>query len=253
MVRLPTGVLDGSGSPDAIRGVVAAIRGRSACTHPDGTREVHSMLRSPFSSRVMARWICSRVSCGGSPRSIPPRTVATSADRRGVRAAGILPEAHRPGEPGRVRRALPPLCAAAAFGHATWRLRVSQDTPPGRTMTHLRPLPSRPRWLVFPRADLRNIARDSLLKRIGQRLSCSRERVGVRVIMPCDLSVSTFSLACRTRRRQTGVPQPSANPYLCNQPADCVAFVILLDAMSGWSGFRRSRTCRSRPCRRAGA
>jgi NADH:ubiquinone oxidoreductase subunit F (NADH-binding)/ferredoxin len=37
MARLLTGILDGSGSPDAVRGVVAAIRGRGACTHPDGS------------------------------------------------------------------------------------------------------------------------------------------------------------------------------------------------------------------------
>jgi NADH:ubiquinone oxidoreductase subunit F (NADH-binding)/ferredoxin len=37
MARLLAGILDGSGSPEAIRGVVAGVRGRGACTHPDGT------------------------------------------------------------------------------------------------------------------------------------------------------------------------------------------------------------------------
>jgi hypothetical protein len=55
------------------------------------------------------------------------------------------------------------LWAAAAVGYATWRLRASQDVAPGRTVVHVRVLPTRPRWLVFPRADLRNITRDTML------------------------------------------------------------------------------------------
>lgn len=59
------------------------------------------------------------------------------------------------------------LWAAAAVGYATWRLRAGQDVPPGRTVVHARALPTRPRWLVFPRADLRNITRDTLLSAVA--------------------------------------------------------------------------------------
>jgi hypothetical protein len=55
------------------------------------------------------------------------------------------------------------LWAAAAAGYATWRLRAGQDVAPGRSAGHVRALPTRPRWLVFPRADLRNFTRDSML------------------------------------------------------------------------------------------
>jgi fluoroquinolone transport system permease protein len=55
------------------------------------------------------------------------------------------------------------LWAAAAAGYATWRLRAGQDVAPGRSAGHVRALPTRPRWLVFPRADLRNITRDTML------------------------------------------------------------------------------------------
>ena len=37
IARLLTGILDGSGSPEEVRSVVGAIRGRGACSHPDGT------------------------------------------------------------------------------------------------------------------------------------------------------------------------------------------------------------------------
>jgi fluoroquinolone transport system permease protein len=59
------------------------------------------------------------------------------------------------------------LWAAAAVGYATWRLRASQDVAPGRTVVHVRVLPTRPRWLVFPRADLRNITRDTMLAMVA--------------------------------------------------------------------------------------
>jgi fluoroquinolone transport system permease protein len=55
------------------------------------------------------------------------------------------------------------LWAAAAVGYATRRLRASQDVAPGRSVVHFRTLPTRPRWLVFARADLRNITRDTML------------------------------------------------------------------------------------------
>jgi hypothetical protein len=59
------------------------------------------------------------------------------------------------------------LWAAGAVGYATWRLRTSQEVAPGRTVVHVRPLPTRPRWLVFPRADLRNITRDTMLAMVA--------------------------------------------------------------------------------------
>ncbi|GIJ63036.1 hypothetical protein [Virgisporangium aurantiacum] len=55
------------------------------------------------------------------------------------------------------------LWAVAALAFATWRLRTAFDGATGRTATHVRRLPDRPRWLVFPRADLRNISRDTML------------------------------------------------------------------------------------------
>jgi fluoroquinolone transport system permease protein len=59
------------------------------------------------------------------------------------------------------------LCAAGAVGYAAWRLRSGQEPAPGRAAAHGRALPSRPRWLVFPRADLRNITRDSMLAMVA--------------------------------------------------------------------------------------
>ncbi len=55
------------------------------------------------------------------------------------------------------------LWTAVAVGWATWRVHATRDVGPGRTVRHARMLPTRPRWLVFPRADLRNISRDTLL------------------------------------------------------------------------------------------
>lgn len=59
------------------------------------------------------------------------------------------------------------LWVAAAVGYATWRLHASQDVAPGRTVVHVRVMPTRPRWLVFPRADLRNITRDTMLAMVA--------------------------------------------------------------------------------------
>lgn len=56
------------------------------------------------------------------------------------------------------------LGAVAAVGYAT---RAGPDRPPGRTATRVRALPTRPRWLVFPRADLRNVTRDTLLAAVA--------------------------------------------------------------------------------------
>lgn len=55
------------------------------------------------------------------------------------------------------------LCVLAAVAWAARRLRTAEGVAPGRAATHGRALPTRPRWLVFPRADLRNITRDSML------------------------------------------------------------------------------------------
>jgi fluoroquinolone transport system permease protein len=59
------------------------------------------------------------------------------------------------------------LWAAAAVGYAAWQLRAGQDVAPGRPVIHVRVLPTRPRWLVFPRADLRNITRDTMLAMVA--------------------------------------------------------------------------------------
>jgi len=47
------------------------------------------------------------------------------------------------------------------------RLRSDVSVPGGRAVAHVRPLPGRPRWLVFPRADLRNVTRDSMLAAVA--------------------------------------------------------------------------------------
>lgn len=54
------------------------------------------------------------------------------------------------------------LWTAAALGYAV-RALSSSSAPARRAGAGGRPLPMRPRWLVFPRADLRNVTRDSLL------------------------------------------------------------------------------------------
>jgi len=59
------------------------------------------------------------------------------------------------------------LWAAGGVAYATRRLRAGQDVAPGRTVAHARALPTRPRWLVFPRADLRNITRDTMLAMVA--------------------------------------------------------------------------------------
>ncbi len=59
------------------------------------------------------------------------------------------------------------LWAAAAVGYAAWRLGASQDVAPGRSAAPVWRLPTRPRWLVFPLADLRNITRDTMLAAVA--------------------------------------------------------------------------------------
>lgn len=59
------------------------------------------------------------------------------------------------------------LGTAVAVGYATVRLHTGHSLAPGRTVTRVRELPTHPRWLVFPRADLRNITRDSMLAAVA--------------------------------------------------------------------------------------
>lgn len=60
------------------------------------------------------------------------------------------------------------LWTAASAGHATWRLGAAgREAAPRRVGTRVRALPTRPRWLVFPRADLRNITRDTMLAMVA--------------------------------------------------------------------------------------
>ncbi len=54
MARILTSILDGSGSPDEIRTVAAAIRGRGACTHPDGSSRFILSALETFSDDVTA-------------------------------------------------------------------------------------------------------------------------------------------------------------------------------------------------------
>ncbi|WP_030442236.1 hypothetical protein [Actinoplanes subtropicus] len=59
------------------------------------------------------------------------------------------------------------LWTAAALVYAGRRLRPGVPTASGRAVPPARPLPARPRWLVFPRADLRNVTRDSMLAAVA--------------------------------------------------------------------------------------
>jgi fluoroquinolone transport system permease protein len=59
------------------------------------------------------------------------------------------------------------LCAAAAVSHAVWRWRAGRQVAPGRGVRRVRALPTRPRWLVFPRADLRNVTRDTMVAAVA--------------------------------------------------------------------------------------
>ncbi|GAB3430952.1 fluoroquinolone export ABC transporter permease subunit [Flindersiella endophytica] len=59
------------------------------------------------------------------------------------------------------------LATAATTAYVAGSLRRRSVTVPGRVVARVRPLPARPRWLVFPRADLRNVTRDSMLAMVA--------------------------------------------------------------------------------------
>jgi fluoroquinolone transport system permease protein len=59
------------------------------------------------------------------------------------------------------------LWTAVALAFAGRRLRSGVAEGSGRAVPPARPLPARPRWLVFPRADLRNVTRDSMLAAVA--------------------------------------------------------------------------------------
>jgi fluoroquinolone transport system permease protein len=59
------------------------------------------------------------------------------------------------------------LWTALALVYAARQLRSGVPAGTGHTAASVRPLPSRPRWLVFPRADLRNVTRDSMLAAVA--------------------------------------------------------------------------------------
>jgi len=59
------------------------------------------------------------------------------------------------------------LWTIVALVYAGRQLRSGVPVGSGRAVAHARPLPSRPRWLVFPRADLRNVTRDSMLAAVA--------------------------------------------------------------------------------------
>ena len=59
------------------------------------------------------------------------------------------------------------LWTVVALVYAGRQLRSGVPVGAGRAGARVRPLPSRPRWLVFPRADLRNVTRDSMLAAVS--------------------------------------------------------------------------------------
>jgi hypothetical protein len=59
------------------------------------------------------------------------------------------------------------LWTVVALAFAGRRLRSGVSVRAGRAVTRVRPLPGRPRWLVFTRADLRNVTRDSMLAAVA--------------------------------------------------------------------------------------
>jgi NADH:ubiquinone oxidoreductase subunit F (NADH-binding)/ferredoxin len=54
LARLLTGLLNGSGTPDEVRAVIGTIRGRGACSHPDGTSRFVLSALGTFVNDVMA-------------------------------------------------------------------------------------------------------------------------------------------------------------------------------------------------------
>ncbi|MFI5909301.1 NADH-ubiquinone oxidoreductase-F iron-sulfur binding region domain-containing protein [Dactylosporangium sp. NPDC051541] len=70
MGRLLTGVLDGSTSPEAVRALTAAIRGRGACSHPDGTSRFVLSALEVFTDDVTAHLY--HQGCGRPVRGLLP-------------------------------------------------------------------------------------------------------------------------------------------------------------------------------------
>jgi NADH:ubiquinone oxidoreductase subunit F (NADH-binding)/ferredoxin len=101
MARMLTGVLDGSASPEAVRAVSAAMRGRGACSHPDGSSRFVLSALDTFADDVTAHLY--HHGCGRPVRGVLPIPEApddgagrlsvdwSSCDGHGL-CAHILPE-----------------------------------------------------------------------------------------------------------------------------------------------------------------
>ena len=70
MARLVTGILDGTGSPDAVHAVAGAIRGRGACSHPDGSSRFVLSALEVFAEDVSAH--LNHDGCGRPVRCVLP-------------------------------------------------------------------------------------------------------------------------------------------------------------------------------------
>jgi ferredoxin len=70
MGRLLAGILDGTGSPDAVRGLSGAIRGRGACSHPDGSSRFVLSALDTFTDDVNAHLY--HDGCGRPVRGVLP-------------------------------------------------------------------------------------------------------------------------------------------------------------------------------------
>ncbi|WP_432838447.1 NADH-ubiquinone oxidoreductase-F iron-sulfur binding region domain-containing protein [Dactylosporangium sp. CA-092794] len=70
MARLLSGILDGSASPEAVRGLSGAIRGRGACSHPDGSSRFVLSALDTFTDDVSAHLYHN--GCGRPVRGVLP-------------------------------------------------------------------------------------------------------------------------------------------------------------------------------------
>jgi len=70
MARLLTGVLDGSASPEAVRALTSAMRGRGACSHPDGSSRFVLSALETFADDVTAHLY--HRGCGRPVRGVLP-------------------------------------------------------------------------------------------------------------------------------------------------------------------------------------